>query len=218
MHPSARVGELLLQQCYVDGKWVNANNGETVPVHNPSTCQPLGTVPRFGETETRAAIEAAERAWPAWRARSAKERSDLLRRWFDACMTARDELAAILTLEQGKPLPEAMGEIAYGASFIAWFAEESRRIYRERRGVLCGGLRAAGFEVLEPKATFYVLVACPRGYSSIEFASRLLVEAGVVATPATGFGACGEGFVRLTLCADKARMAEAAERVKNVAL
>jgi LL-diaminopimelate aminotransferase len=96
--------------------------------------------------------------------------------------------------------------------------EESRRIYRERRGVLCGGLRAAGFEVLEPKATFYVLVACPRGYSSIEFASKLLVDAGVVATPATGFGACGEGYVRLTLCADKARMAEAAERVKNVAL
>ncbi|HZS42466.1 MAG TPA: LL-diaminopimelate aminotransferase [Polyangia bacterium] len=96
--------------------------------------------------------------------------------------------------------------------------EESRKIYRERRGVLCGGLRAAGFEVLEPKATFYVLVACPRGYSSIEFASKLLVDAGVVATPATGFGACGEGFVRLTLCADRARMAEAAERVKNVKL
>jgi LL-diaminopimelate aminotransferase len=96
--------------------------------------------------------------------------------------------------------------------------EESRKIYRERRGVLCGGLRAAGFEVLEPKATFYVLVVCPRGYSSIEFASKLLVEAGVVATPATGFGAAGEGYVRLTLCADRARMAEAAERVKRVQL
>ncbi len=96
--------------------------------------------------------------------------------------------------------------------------EESRKIYRERRAVLCGGLRAAGFEVLEPKATFYVLVACPRGLTSIDFAARLLVEAGVVATPATGFGAHGEGFVRLTLCADRARMAEAAERVKNVKL
>ena len=93
--------------------------------------------------------------------------------------------------------------------------KESRKIYRERRDVLCGGLQQAGFEVLVPKATFYVLVACPRGMTSIEFASKLLVEAGVVATPATGFGACGEGYVRLTLCADKARLAEAAERVQR---
>ena len=93
---------------------------------------------------------------------------------------------------------------------------EQRRIYKERRSVLCDGLEAAGFEVLRPKATFYVLVACPKGYSSIEFASKLLVEAGVVATPATGFGACGEGFIRLTLCADKARMREAAERIQKV--
>ncbi len=95
--------------------------------------------------------------------------------------------------------------------------EESRKIYRERREVLCGGLAKAGLEVLWPKATFYVLVACPRGYSSIEFASKLLTEAGVVATPATGFGACGEGFVRLTLCADRARLKEAAERVAAAA-
>jgi LL-diaminopimelate aminotransferase len=94
--------------------------------------------------------------------------------------------------------------------------ESQRRIYRERRDVLCDGLEAAGFEVLRPKATFYVLVACPRGYSSIEFASKLLVEAGVVATPATGFGASGEGFIRLTLCADKARMREAADRINKV--
>jgi LL-diaminopimelate aminotransferase len=94
--------------------------------------------------------------------------------------------------------------------------EESRKIYRERRDVLCDGLERAGFEVLRPKATFYVLVACPKGYSSIEFASKLLVDAGVVATPATGFGAQGEGYVRLTLCADKARMKEAAERIQSV--
>jgi LL-diaminopimelate aminotransferase len=94
--------------------------------------------------------------------------------------------------------------------------ESMRRVYRERRDVLCGGLEAAGFEVLRPKATFSVLVACPKGYSSIEFASKLLIEAGVVATPATGFGACGEGFVRLTLCADKTRMKEAAERIQKV--
>ena len=94
--------------------------------------------------------------------------------------------------------------------------EKQRRIYRERREVLCDGLAAAGFEVLRPRATFYVLVACPRGLSSAEFATRLLVDAGVVATPATGFGACGEGFIRLTLCADVARMREAAERMKTV--
>ena len=93
---------------------------------------------------------------------------------------------------------------------------EQRAIYKERREVLCDGLEAAGFEVLRPKATFYVLVACPKGYSSIEFASKLLVEAGVVATPATGFGACGEGFIRLTLCADKSRMHEAAQRIRAV--
>lgn len=93
--------------------------------------------------------------------------------------------------------------------------EEMRTIYRERRDILCGALEAAGFEVLRPKATFYVLVACPKGYSSVEFVTKLL-EAGVVATPATGFGSCGEGYVRLTLCADKARMREATERVKTV--
>jgi LL-diaminopimelate aminotransferase len=93
--------------------------------------------------------------------------------------------------------------------------EEMRRIYRERRDLLCDGLAAAGFEVLRPRATFYVLVACPRGYSSLEFAARLL-DGGVVATPATGFGAHGEGYVRLTLCADKARMKEAAERIQRV--
>ena len=89
-----------------------------------------------------------------------------------------------------------------------------RAIYKERREVLCGGLQRAGFEVLVPKATFYVLVVCPKGLSSTEFVSRLL-DAGVVATPATGFGAAGEGYVRLTLCADKARLAEAAERVQR---
>ena len=93
---------------------------------------------------------------------------------------------------------------------------DMRRIYRERRDVLCGGLEAAGFEVLRPKATFYVLVVCPKGYTSIDFAAKLLIEAGVVATPATGFGASGEGFIRLTLCADKSRMKEAAERIQKV--
>jgi LL-diaminopimelate aminotransferase len=92
--------------------------------------------------------------------------------------------------------------------------EEMRRIYKERRDVLCGGLEAAGFEVLRPKATFYVLVACPKGLTSVQFTSKLL-DAGVVSTPATGFGPSGEGYVRLTLCADKSRMKEAAERIKS---
>jgi LL-diaminopimelate aminotransferase len=95
--------------------------------------------------------------------------------------------------------------------------DEQRKIYRQRREVLCDGLAAAGFEVLRPRATFYVLVVCPRGLSSLEFTARLL-DAGVVATPATGFGAHGEGYVRLTLCADVARMREAAERIKRVAI
>ena len=94
---------------------------------------------------------------------------------------------------------------------------EMRKIYRERRDVLCDGLAAAGFEVLRPKATFYVLVRCPRGLSSVQFVDKLL-DAGVVATPATGFGKEGEGFIRLTLCADVARMREAASRIKTVQL
>jgi len=93
--------------------------------------------------------------------------------------------------------------------------EDSRKIYLERREVLCNGLEAAGFEVLRPKATFYVLITCPKGYTSSEFVSKLL-DAGVVSTPATGFGAAGEGYVRLTLCADKSRLAEAAARAKTV--
>jgi LL-diaminopimelate aminotransferase len=94
--------------------------------------------------------------------------------------------------------------------------EELRRIYRARRDVLCGGLERAGYEVLTPRATFYTLVAVPKGSSSIEFASRLLTEAGIVATPANGFGSHGEGFVRLTFCADESRLAEAVERLKKV--
>jgi LL-diaminopimelate aminotransferase len=96
--------------------------------------------------------------------------------------------------------------------------DEMRAIYRERRDVLCGGLAAAGFDVLTPQATFYCLVANPRGVSSADFAARLLTEAHIVATPATGFGAAGEGFVRLTLCAPKERLAEAVTRIRRLAL
>ncbi|MGH6954908.1 MAG: NAD-dependent succinate-semialdehyde dehydrogenase, partial [Alphaproteobacteria bacterium] len=114
-------------ECYIDGAWTG--NGKTFPVVNPATGSVLGTVPKLGAEETRRAIDAAERAWPAWRAKTAKERAAILRKWFDLMMANQEDLAQILTAEQGKPLAEARGEIAYGASFIEWFAEEGKRIY-----------------------------------------------------------------------------------------
>lgn len=120
---------LFRQQCYVDGAWVDAAGGETLEVANPSSGNPLGTVPRLGAAETRRAIEAAEAAWPEWRSRTAKERAALLRKWFESMLAHQDDLAAVLTAEQGKPLAESRGEILYGASFIEWFAEEAKRVY-----------------------------------------------------------------------------------------
>lgn len=120
---------LLRQQCYVNGQWLDAENGETLPVTNPATGEVIARVPRMGAAETRRALEAANAAWPAWKKKTAKERAGILRKWFDLMMAAQDDLAAILTAEQGKPLAEARGEIAYGASYIEWYAEEARRIY-----------------------------------------------------------------------------------------
>ncbi|MGT2455537.1 NAD-dependent succinate-semialdehyde dehydrogenase [Cupriavidus basilensis] len=120
---------LFRQQCHVNGQWVDAADGEVVPVTNPANGEQIGTVPRMTAADVQAAIAAAERALPAWRATSAKERSRLLRRWFDLCTAHQEDLATILTLEQGKPLRESRGEIAYGSGFIEWFAEEARRIY-----------------------------------------------------------------------------------------
>src|SRR5216684_5688542 len=121
--------KLFREQCYVDGQWVGADSRKTVQVIDPATGQALGTVPDLGAAETRRAIAAAERAWPAWRAKTAKERAVILRKWFDLMMANQDDLAQMLTAEQGKPLSEARGEIAYGASFIEWFAEEGKRAY-----------------------------------------------------------------------------------------
>src|SRR5919206_1521247 len=121
--------KLFRQQCYIDGKWVDADSGKGTPVHNPATGEELGSVPRMGTAETKRAIEAAERAWPAWRAKTAKERAVILRKWFDLMMANQEDLAQIMTAEQGKPLTESRGEIAYGASFIEWFAEEGKRAY-----------------------------------------------------------------------------------------
>jgi len=120
---------LLRQQCYVDGQWLDARSGGTKPVTNPATGAVLGTVPFMGADETRAAIEAAAVAFPAWAARTAKDRATLLRRWHDLMLANADDLATLMTAEQGKPLAEARGEIAYAASFIEWFAEEGKRVY-----------------------------------------------------------------------------------------
>lgn len=120
---------LFRQQAYIDGTWLDADSGQTIQVNNPATGEILGTVPKMGAAETRRAIEAADRALPAWRALTAKERAQILRKWFELIMANQDDLARLMTLEQGKPLAEAKGEIAYAASFIEWFAEESKRIY-----------------------------------------------------------------------------------------
>ena len=120
---------LLKSQCFINGQWVDADNGETIAVTNPATGEVIGSIPKMGVAETRRAVEAANVAFKTWRKKTAKERSVILRKWFDLMMAAQDDLAAILTAEQGKPLAEAKGEIAYGASYIEWYAEEGKRIY-----------------------------------------------------------------------------------------
>ena len=119
---------LLRQQCYIDGVWCDADDASTIAVTNPATGEQIGSVPRMGGAETRRAIEAANAAWPAWRKKSAKERSVVLRKWNDLMLANTDDLALIMTAEQGKPLTESKGEIGYAASFIEWFAEEAKRI------------------------------------------------------------------------------------------
>lgn len=120
---------LFRQQAFIDGDWRDARGGDVIPVSNPANGKPLGNVPKMGAEETRDAINAANRALPAWRALTAKERANILRRWFNLMMEHQDDLARLMTLEQGKPLAEAKGEISYAASFIEWFAEEGKRIY-----------------------------------------------------------------------------------------
>ena len=121
--------EFLRQQCYVDGEWIDADDGAAFEVTNPADGSVLGTVPRLGAEETRRAIDAAGAAMPAWRALTAKERAAILRRWHDLMIENSEDLALLMTLEQGKPLTESRGEIAYAASFIEWFAEEAKRVY-----------------------------------------------------------------------------------------
>jgi succinate-semialdehyde dehydrogenase/glutarate-semialdehyde dehydrogenase len=120
---------LLRTQGYIDGAWVDADSGKTFEVTNPATGEVLATVADMGAAETRRAIEAAERAMPEWAAKTAKERANILRKWYNLIMAAQDDLGLLMTAEQGKPLAEAKGEVAYGASFIEWFAEEGKRLY-----------------------------------------------------------------------------------------
>jgi len=120
---------LFRTQAYIDGRWVDADDGAVLTVRNPADGSVLGTVPKMGAAETRRAIEAANAAWPAWRALTAGARAKILRRWFDLIVENQEDLAVIMTSEQGKPLAEARGEVLYAASFIEWFAEEGKRIY-----------------------------------------------------------------------------------------
>jgi len=120
---------LLEELCLIDGQWVGADSGETIEVTNPATGEVLGTIPKMGVAETRRAIEAAQIAMKGWRKKTAKERSKILRRWYELCMENEDDLALIMTLEQGKPLAESLGEVAYAAGFIEWFGEEAKRVY-----------------------------------------------------------------------------------------
>jgi succinate-semialdehyde dehydrogenase/glutarate-semialdehyde dehydrogenase len=121
--------DLFRQQAYIGGRWCDAESGATIEVNNPATGEILGTVPRMGANETWRAIEAAKDAFADWGRRPARERSDLMRGWYDLIMANVDDLGALMTAEQGKPLAEAKGEVAYAASFIEWFAEEAKRVY-----------------------------------------------------------------------------------------
>jgi succinate-semialdehyde dehydrogenase/glutarate-semialdehyde dehydrogenase len=120
---------LLKELCYINGQWMAADSSKTINVTNPATNEVIGTIPKMGTHETRRAIEAANAAWPSWREKTAKERSVVLKRWFELIMENLNDLAIIMTAEQGKPLTESRGEITYAASFIEWFAEEGKRIY-----------------------------------------------------------------------------------------
>ncbi|EHU3265050.1 NAD-dependent succinate-semialdehyde dehydrogenase [Acinetobacter baumannii] len=120
---------LFRQQAFIAGKWCDADHQQTSKILNPATLEIIGTVPNMGKAEAERAIEAAKGAWPLWKNKTAKDRSIILKKWFDLIISNADELAFILTSEQGKPLAEAKGEILYAASFIEWFAEEAKRVY-----------------------------------------------------------------------------------------
>ncbi len=122
---------LLKSQGYINGQWQNADDGATIQVCNPATGVLVGTVPHMGAAAAQQAITAAQQAFECWKRRTADDRARVLRRWYELMLQHQDDLALIMTSEQGKPLAEAQGEIAYAASYIEWFAEEARRVYGE---------------------------------------------------------------------------------------
>ena len=132
---------LFRHQVYIDGAWSDADDGGTIDVTNPADGSALGTVPNCGGAETARAIAAADKAWPAWRAKTAKERAAILRRWHDLMHENVEDLAVLMTAEQGKPLAEARGEVAYAASFLEWFAEEGKRLYGDTMPTYMGDRR-----------------------------------------------------------------------------
>ena len=121
--------KLFRDKCYINGEWIEANSKDKISVNNPASLKEIGTVPKCGKEETKNAIDAANTAWPQWKSTSARERSKILKKWFDLIISNKEELAEIMTIEQGKPINESRGEIVYGASFIEWFAEEAKRVY-----------------------------------------------------------------------------------------
>jgi len=207
---------LFRQKCFINGQWVDADSGETIAVTNPATGEIIGSIPKMGAAETRRAIAAANAAWPAWRANTAAERSAILRRWSELLLANQEDLATLMTAEQGKPLAEARGEIAYSASFIEWFAEEGKRVYgdtipphqRDKRIVVikepigvCAAITPWNFPsaMITRKAGPALAVGCPMvvkpatqtPYSALalaELADRAGVPAGVfsVVTGASG--------------------------------
>src|SRR5216110_2083964 len=126
---SLQDSKLFRQACYIDGAWVETAVHGSIDVDNPATGEIVGTVPRLGRAQTRQAVDAAARAFTAWRKKTAKERATVMRRWFELMLAAQDDLARLMTTEQGKPLAESKGEVAYAASFLEWFGEEAKRIY-----------------------------------------------------------------------------------------
>ncbi|HEX7953547.1 MAG TPA: aldehyde dehydrogenase family protein, partial [Burkholderiales bacterium] len=137
--PALKDAKLFRQQAYIDAAWTDADSKATINVTNPADGSVIGTIPKMGGAETRRAIEAAHAALPAWRAKLPKERANILRKWFELMIANTDDLGLLMTTEQGKPLAEAKGEIAYAASFIEWFAEEAKRIYGDV--ILFGSLK-----------------------------------------------------------------------------
>ncbi len=185
MIPGLKDETLFRQECYIGGEWVGADDGAVVEVNNPATQEVIGTIPKLGTNETRRAIEAADAAWPAWRAKTGKERAAVLRRWYELMLENQEDLARIMTTEQGKPLAEAMGEVVYAASFFEWFAEEAKRLY----GDIIPGHQADKRIVVLKQPVGVVASITPWNFPSAmitrKCAPALAVGCPIVAKPAT---------------------------------